>query len=378
MRRKRVRVVHFAGSAALLAAMVMGTVAVPVATAQPDGVGAFAGVVSDGWGGVAGARSIRYTTESPTGATTIATGIVAVPSGQPPAGGWPIVSWEHGSRGLANQCGLTSLPGPDADIVRRFVDTGYAVVAPDFLGLGPGTQAPHPYQHSRTEATATVDLVRAARNADPRLSKAWAVTGVSQGGHAALNTGNIASSYAPELDFRGTVAMAPGSNIETILPLIGPQMPALPGTGEAVGVLAAVLAGMRSGAPDFDLGPYLTPAGSDLLDRLSTSCVLDFGKQVGSASFGSLLAQPLSSGPFPDRLRRYTAVPTTGYRQPILLAHGIADVSVPLPATLALAAGFRAGGVDFELRTYDADHQTIVDVAWPDTRAFLGRILPPR
>ncbi|WP_225728447.1 MULTISPECIES: S9 family peptidase [unclassified Nocardia] len=329
------------------------------------------------WGGIADTAKIRYVTESPTGATIIATGIIAVPDGPVPRQGWPVVAWDHGTRGLGPACGLTARPGVDAELVRRLVDLGYAVVAPDYVGLGPGAETAHPYLQSRTEATATIDLVRAARHADPRLSNIWAVAGLSQGGHAALNSGYLADGYAPELDFRGIVALAPASNVENVLPMFGPQAPALPVLTPVVGLVAAVFDGMRVGAPDFDLGPYLTADGAELLDRMAFSCGPEWAQRVGTETLGSVLAQPLSAGPLRDRLRRYASVPTAGYSRPILIAHGMADITVPIAASMALTDQLRANGVDFTFRTYPAaDHDGVVDAAWPDVVDFLGRVLP--
>ncbi|MEC3920165.1 lipase family protein [Nocardia sp. CDC160] len=368
------------GVLAVAGAIAVGGVFVPAtASARDSGVGTVVDTpVTMGWGGLERARNIRYVTEGPTGATTVATGILALPTGPAPRGGWPVVAWDHGSRGLDPSCGITAYPGPDAEIVRRFVDLGYAVVAPDYVGLGPGTVGPHPYQHGRTEATATIDLVRAARQAEPNLSKSWAVAGVSQGGHAALNTGNTAPIYAPELDFRGTIALAPASNIDNVLPLAGPSTPGIPGTADIVGIFAAVMVGLQTAQPDFDLDAYLTPAGKNLLTRLRTTCVQDWGTVVGSDSFATILARPLSTGEFPNRLRKYTAVPTSGYHQPIFLGQGTTDLSVPLPATQALATAFQASATDYQFHTYDTDHQGIPYAAWNDLTDFLTHILPPR
>ncbi|MBU3066014.1 hypothetical protein KO481_31425 [Nocardia sp. NEAU-G5] len=180
------------------------------------------------------------------------------------------------------------------------------------------------------------------------------------------------------MDFRGTVALASASNIDNVLPLAGPGLPAIPGTADFVGIFSAVLVGFQVAQPDFDFNAYLTPAGTNLLTRLRTACVLDWTKEVGPESFGSILARPLSSGPFVDRLRKYTVVPTAGYRQPIFLGHGAADLSVPIPTSLALLAGFQASGVDYRFHPYNADHQGIVDAAWSDMQSFLTTILPPR
>jgi pimeloyl-ACP methyl ester carboxylesterase len=65
----------------------------------------------------------------------------------------------------------------------------FALVAPDYLGLGlsPG---PHPYLHRATEASASLDLLTAARRAAQELNvnlpQSVYLTGFSQGGQAAL------------------------------------------------------------------------------------------------------------------------------------------------------------------------------------------------
>jgi hypothetical protein len=74
-----------------------------------------------------------------------------------------------------------------------FASDGYAVAAPDYLGLGtsPGR---HPYLHADTEASASLDMLQAAetvsRGPARQLSHRVFITGFSQGGQAAMATGN--------------------------------------------------------------------------------------------------------------------------------------------------------------------------------------------
>ena len=94
-----------------------------------------------------------------------------------------------------------------ADMLAR----GYVVVATDYPGLGVPGQI-HPYLIGVSEGRAVLDSVRAAR-ALPRTgaSNRFAVWGHSQGGHAALYTGQLAASYAPELKLVGVAAAAPAT-----------------------------------------------------------------------------------------------------------------------------------------------------------------------
>ena len=72
-----------------------------------------------------------------------------------------------------------------------FAAAGYAVAAPDYVGLGAGQGYPA-YLDGRTEVSASVDLLEAARDfavgKDLGLSHGVRVAGFSQGAHAALVT----------------------------------------------------------------------------------------------------------------------------------------------------------------------------------------------
>ncbi len=87
---------------------------------------------------------------------------------------------------------------------------GYIVVATDYPGLG--TDGIHPYLIGESEGRAVLDSVRAARDLpDSGASDRFAVWGHSQGGHAALYTGELAARYAPELKLVGVAAAAPAT-----------------------------------------------------------------------------------------------------------------------------------------------------------------------
>ena len=94
------------------------------------------------------------------------------------------------------------------------VQRGYIVAATDYPGLGaPET---HPYLVGESEARAVLDSVRAARELTGAPAR-FAVWGHSQGGQAALFTGMLAKSYAPELDLVGAAAAAPATELGTLL-----------------------------------------------------------------------------------------------------------------------------------------------------------------
>ncbi|HEX7443392.1 MAG TPA: lipase family protein, partial [Acidimicrobiales bacterium] len=135
--------------------------------------------------GGATAYRVLYHSQSIAGADIAVSGVVVVPGGTPPPGGFPIVAWAHGTTGLSDQCapslgGFASIPSLTA-----FLDRGMIVAATDYEGLG--TPGIHPYLVGQSEAQSVLDSARAARNlAGVTASNQVAVVGYSQGGQAAL------------------------------------------------------------------------------------------------------------------------------------------------------------------------------------------------
>ena len=168
----------------------------------------------------AGSRAwkILYLSKSYTGEPTAVSGLLFVPTTPAPEGGRQVVASTHGTIGIAFQCGGSNLgPSyyPAIDGLEEFLRAGYVVAATDYQGLG--TPGPHPYLVGESEAAAALDAVRAARLFAPaEAGSRFAVYGASQGGQAALFTGQEASSYAPDLDLVGVAAAAPATDLANL------------------------------------------------------------------------------------------------------------------------------------------------------------------
>ena len=226
--------------------------------------------------GAVSATKVTYWSTGPKDAPMTSTGVVYRPEGSPPEGGWPVISYAHGTVGVADQCAPSSSVPLErtATHLGHWLEQGYAVVTTDYVGLG--TPGVHPYLDGRSAAHSVVDMVRAARAVDDDLSSAWVAMGQSQGGQATMFTASLATDYAPELDYRGAVATGVPSNIENLLPLGGPAFPALPLKGTTV-YIANVLDGLRASRPDIDIDSYLTPARQDHPRRRREQHVLHRG-----------------------------------------------------------------------------------------------------
>ena len=157
-------------------------------------------------GAPAGARAWRilYHSRALDGRDVAESGLVVAPTGPAPAGGRPVMSWAHGTSGLADTCAPSRAADAASAVpyVADLLARGYVVAAADYEGLG--TPGPHPYLVGPSEGRSVLDAARAARHVDGAgAGRTVVVAGHSQGGQAAVFAGELARRYAPDLDVRG-------------------------------------------------------------------------------------------------------------------------------------------------------------------------------
>jgi acetyl esterase/lipase len=220
------------------------------------------------FGAAAGAASYRvlYRSTRPDGAPIAVSGIVIVPAGVAPAGGWPIVAWAHPTTGIVPRCAPSLAMFVFQQIAgsKELLEQGYAIAATDYPGLG--TAGPHPYLVGVSEARAVIDSVRAARSfSGLQTSDLYAVWGHSQGGQAALFTGMISQAYAPELKLVGVAAAAPATDLATLM------TDDLNTTGGRN--LTAMTVWSWARVFDAPIGSVVAPAAMPTVDRLATECI---------------------------------------------------------------------------------------------------------
>jgi pimeloyl-ACP methyl ester carboxylesterase len=287
-----------------------------------------------------------------------------------PRGANKIVAWAHGTAGLADKCAPSAQPNlfPDAtytnyaDTVVSYLTQGWTVAASDYPGLG--TPGVHPYLVGDSEARAVIDSARAARNLNPLLSNAWAVSGHSQGGQAALFAGEIADTYGTGLQLKGVVAIAPASNLD----LIAPAIPGTLGQGYlafAVYGLAAVDTTVRP--PDILAQPALNLAGT-----LETGC---FNEVL--AAYAPLTAeQMVIGGVLPDSFVAKLARSNPAQQAntaPVFLVQGDADQTIPVDITnILLQQECAINTVPTKLTVYPGqDHDPVLYAARADVVGYL-------
>lgn len=317
------------------------------------------------------AERMTYQTTGPHGLTP-STGVLYLPAGEPPAGGWPVVAWAHGTVGDSSfdAPSVTGERPPMGDYVDSWLRQGYAVAAADYIGMGgPGVA---PYLNCRAAAHAVIDSVRAAHQMSDALADKWAVVGLSQGGQAAMCTANLVGGYAPELDFRGAVANGVPSNIETLAPLGGPWFPPGGVLSGLTNFMTFTIAGLRDSRPDVDVNSFLTPLGLELVDAAPRMRYAEFGKLSSGHSVAEMLSRSLNDPVLMGALTDYLAIPLTGYAEPIMIVQGAADTVVPIPLTLKLVADLNLAGTHPEFVVVPGDHLATPMQAQPQAAAFVA------
>ncbi|UPG67065.1 alpha/beta hydrolase family protein [Gordonia hongkongensis] len=327
---------------------------------------------------VAGAGSgndFTYWSTGADGKAHLSSGVLMVPAGRAPAGGWPIVAWAHGSRGIADRCAPSSRPtAEDTDELKRWLGRGYAVVSTDYAGVGtPGTP-----QYYDLEATARniVDAVRASRDIADNLSRSWAVVGEGQGAAAAITLARLAPTIqGGKLDFQGAAASSIPAQFGSLVANLGPSSAAMP-SGLAADALYT-LSAIRNAHSDLDLDAYLTDTGKKWLTKAAASCVTEFVREVDGLAIGSLFTKPLSGNTeLTALLTKATELPTRGFERPVLMTQTLQDTSVVVPLTLKYLNDARVGDSKVSARTYltldGAQSKRFSDT---DIRAFVARVL---
>lgn len=297
------------------------------------------------------ATRIMYHSRTSTGRDIAATGVLLVPPGTPPAGGWPVVVDAHGSSGIGSDCA----PSLMRDLYHggqmlRFVDMGWAVVAPDYAGLG--TNGRVEFLNLAAEASDVIGALRASQQAGAGLSRRWVLWGHSQGGGAALGVAERQLAQ-PEPGYLGAVVTAPAADLTHVVS----SLASFPGLG---GFLPLVAKGAAESDPRISPRRLLTRQAMQRLQVTRAGC-LGVVTAVYSDLTGPSLVRP---GYLDDpQFAGYLARNSTGSHAvagPVLLLQGDADVVVPESASSQVAASLCQADVTVDYRTFPGlGHDTI-------------------
>ncbi|MCB0978963.1 MAG: hypothetical protein KDB02_16035 [Acidimicrobiales bacterium] len=318
---------------------------------------------------------ILYRSTSATGQPNAVSGTVLVPT--TPWLGFgkrPLVTFGVGTRGLGDQCApsYTLANGVDYEglFIKGLLDLGWAVVVSDYEGLG--TPGVHTYVVGQSEGRALLDAARAAQQL-PGSGLASdgpvGIMGYSQGGGAAGWAAQLESTYAPELNVKGTVAGGVPGDLEAVAEF-GDGTPFV-----AFALMAAL--GIDSAYPDLDLTPYLNAKGQQLVSESDDVCLVsvDGISTMFQTAFSTrseyTTSDPLATPAWQARLRE-NKLGGTKPAAPVYQFHGIVDEIVPYGQARDLRRTWCNKGANVTWATLPGEHVTAMVEGYPGGVTWLG------
>ena len=300
-----------------------------------------------------------------------ASGLLYLPKGTPPAGGWPLVVWGHGTFGIADVCAPSwKRPTPrDGSYTDAWLQRGFAVVAPDYQGLG--TRGVHPYTQQKPEGYSVLDAARAALAAYPdQIANRVILTGQSQGSGAVLSATILAPRYAPELRLFGTIATALVQRADDRFAVASDVL-----GDDSVRYLVMRLlgGGFRPGSPTPD--EVFTSKGALLREAARTSCSRDLipvAREHGITARNAFSVQPEQIARMPQSL----AVEKVKVSVPLFVGTGLADSVIPPRQQYDAVVALCGLGDHVQWNTYDGvNHSATSNRAIADAIGFAQAML---
>lgn len=351
-------------------------------------------------------QKIEYKMLGVDGEEVNATTLVFTPKVTAPAGGFPIVVWAHGTTGVADQCAPSAQGlGNNELLIAGLVQAGYVVVAPDYEGLGtfdgPADDHHHPFLNLKSAAFSITDAVVAARkflieDEGLSVSNKWVTIGHSQGGHAALGAAQYAERA--QLDYKGTVAIAPASNLLNIL-TTGENVAQLQPTSEQIttysmldAFTALIVSGMQGHNETIAYNQVFTDNLLGLaqqgLDECYVPLATNFGNSMGIYAAGhsnsltgyARLQTNFQNHPVISNFLENTAQPLkVNVKTPIYIYQGSADTVVPFTSTNMLVTDARYIGNTITYttdvnETTKWDHSSVVSANIPSFFANIATL----
>lgn len=259
------------------------------------------------------------------------------------------VAWAHPTTGVARQCAPSLRGSPVKTIggLNDLVASGLVVAATDYPGLG--TEGPVGYLVGKGQAFATIDSVRAAKQI-PGVGggKDFALWGYSQGGHAALFAATLAAGYAPELSLKGVAAIAPPTDLATLLRA---------NLGSVSGrILASFTLSSWSVKYQAPLAPLVDGTAAAMVKEVSRSCIDDLGGKLDALAAQKgldedfLKEDPADVLPW-ETLMSNNSLYSMNTQVPALIIQGMADDIVKPKVTAQFVRSFCRLGAKIEYVT---------------------------
>lgn len=304
------------------------------------------------------------------------TAAVFLPRGPIPPGGWPIVAWTHGTTGVAYDCAPSLNPRTprDSQYLNTWLSLGYAIVAPDYAGLG--SEGLHHYVNARAEAWSSLDSIKAAEQIFP-LKNQIILVGQSQGAHAAFASAGYQAEYAPELNIRGTVLTGTpyfneqSSAAKILSPAKSDNAKALTGDPKIPYIFYIFLSEAAKN-PQLKAEDYFQEKALPLLAEANKLCITPLTEEVMKQKLTVENSLKPAIQELLTAAKGSLQYPTLKIDHPVFIGIGESDINVPTAMQQQFAADVKAAGTQAEVHLYSGlDHSGAVNPSLRDSVPFV-------
>ena len=307
---------------------------------------------------------VLYATTSLDGSRSVASALIYSPKDNKKH---HVIAWAHGTTGLADGC-APSLAQDGTKQISYFddyINNGYAIIAPDYEGLG--TPGVHPYLVGISEGRSILDSVLVAQKFGPINAISGAVVvGHSQGGQGALFAGQLNNTYAPTAKLSGVVGIAPAGELNMLINNVSKL-------GITNGFVVMGAAGFKAAYKDLNLDAVLTRSVIDKSPELETGClilnILTFKDDTGT----TLVADPSTIEPWATYLEK-NSPGVIKIDVPVFIAQGTDDIIVPEFISQEIHDKYCTLDTPANKKLYpNADHSGVLKSARNDVLSFVRK-----
>lgn len=320
-----------------------------------------------GYSQPSGTRAVRilYRSTDGAGRPVVTSGVVLIPAGEAPAGGWPVIAWAHGTSGTARACA----PSLMKDVyygdsgLWTMLKAGFAIVATDYHGLG--TAGAHQYLNLDAQAHDVIYSVAAARRAVPELGARWVVDGHSQGGATAWRVATLEASL-DDPDYLGAVSVSGSASLRDLIENID-------GSHGGQYYLTYMAFGIQASYPKFRPDQFLTARALRHYRSATTQGCWYLGYYLFSREpHESMLRPDWQHNPWVARFLHQAREGEQRLNRPILVLAGDADRTVPIAGERRVAQRACRVGSAVEFKSYPGlDHHPTMVQSVPDQLAWI-------
>lgn len=318
---------------------------------------------------LADAWQVMYLSTNALGERNVVTGTVLVPKGVNKATA-PVVAFNPGTTGPAFKCTVSRYINSGAfyeqAMVNRLLQAGYAVSVTDYEGYyeNPKTS----YIVGKAMGPAVLDGVRAATHLPEAGLSADAkvvLHGFSQGGGASMWAGQMAATYAPEINLQGVSAGGVPSNLASVAI-------ALNGT-KAFGFMLYAIQGLGNAYPaDLQLDTYLNDNGRATYAQMNAGdCTIELLQGYPNQQASEFMQLPFGQLPWLLRIAENT-LGSTRINAPVYQYHAPNDPIVEYAQARTLRNAYCGLGMSVLWKEFDTGHVTTVGRGNTDALAFIA------